>query len=126
MLSPNTIVEGDNIQKRFTQGIGLRKAIRAGLGHIFKRDTPLAAVAQHALELFLILRRGDDCDLADVAEHQHRQRVIDHRLVIDRQQLFGHTHGDRVQPCARTTSQNDAFALCHGKSSLSKIQYRRL
>jgi hypothetical protein len=105
MLSPNTIVEGDNIQKRFTQGIGLRKAIRAGLGHIFKRDTPLAAVAQHALELFLILRRGDDCDLADVAEHQHRQRVIDHRLVIDRQQLFGDAVGDVVKTASGSACQ---------------------
>ena len=36
----------------------------------------------------LVLRGGDDEDLADAGHHQRRQRVVDHRLVVDRHQLL--------------------------------------
>ena len=32
--------------------------------------------------------RRDQQDLADARQHQHRQRIVDHRLVVDRQQLL--------------------------------------
>ena len=43
------------------------------------------------------------------AEHQGRERVIDHRLVVDRQQLLADRPRDRVQPRARSAGQDDPF-----------------
>jgi hypothetical protein len=33
--------------------------------------------------------RRDHQDVADAGEHQRRQGIVDHRLVVDREQLFG-------------------------------------
>ena len=54
---------------------------------------------------------GNDQRLADPGEHDDRQRIIDHRLVVDRNQLLGDSESDRMQPGARAASQNDAFHL---------------
>ena len=35
----------------------------------------------------LIFGRGDDEDLPDAREHQHGDGIVDHRLVVDREQL---------------------------------------
>ena len=35
-------------------------------------------------------------------------------LSVDRQQLFGNSLGDRVEPGAGTASEDDAFTLDHG------------
>src|SRR5690606_30514462 len=70
----------------------------------------LAAVAEDAVERGRILRRGDDEDVADPAEHQGRQRIIDHRLVVDRQELLGDRKRQRMQPRAGAASENDALA----------------
>ena len=68
---------------------GLGEAVRAGLHGVLQVDAPLAAVAQQLLEARGVLRRGDDQDVADAGQHQRGQRVVDHRLVVDRQQLLG-------------------------------------
>ena len=44
-----------------------------------------ARTGDEALELLLVVGRGDDGDLADAGQHQHRDRVVDHRLVINRE-----------------------------------------
>jgi hypothetical protein len=51
-------------------------------------QTEFRAVAEQALEQWLILRGGDHKNVANAREHQHRQRIIDHRLVEHRQQLL--------------------------------------
>ena len=61
---------GRPIQKLFGQNIGLRQTLGAGLHLIAEFNTPLRAVAQRLLELVLILRGGDDADLADTGQHQ--------------------------------------------------------
>ena len=58
-------------------------------------------IAQQLLEPRLILRRGNDQHLPDPGQHQHREGVVDQRLVVDRQQLLGDALGNRVQPCPR-------------------------
>lgn len=103
-------------QEILGQDIGLRQTVGAGLDDIGEADAPLAAVVQQAAELVLVLGGGDDRDLADAGQHQHADRIEDHRLVVQRQQLLGHAHGDRIQPGARSTGQNDALALCHALS----------
>ena len=51
----------------------------------------LAAIAEQAAELRQVVRRRDHQDVADAGQHQHRQRIVDHRLVVDRQQLLAMT-----------------------------------
>jgi len=48
-------------------------------------------------------------DLANAGQHQGRERVVDHRLVVDRQQLLADRPGDRVQACAAAAGQDDPF-----------------
>ena len=52
---------------------------------------------------------GDDQDLADARQHQHGERVVDHRLVVDRQQLLADDQRDRIQPRAGAAGQDDAL-----------------
>ena len=77
---------------------------------------PLRAVSQQVLEPWGIRGCGDDQDLSNPTEHQGAQRIVDHGLVIHRQQLLGDRLGDRVQACARSPSENEAFSgfLSHG------------
>ena len=74
---------------------GLGEAVRAGLDGVLQVDAPLAAVAEQLLEARGVLRRGDDQDVADACQQQRGQRVVDHRLVVDRQQLLGYRQGGR-------------------------------
>jgi hypothetical protein len=56
------------------------------------------------------------------------ERVVDHRLVVDRQQLLGDRLRDRVQPRAGTAGEDDALAFiivscrraCRPRSGLSR------
>ena len=111
------------VEEILGQDIGLGQTVRRGLDHIGDRHTPLRAIAQGALELVLVLRRGDHADLADAGQHQHRDRVVDHRLVIDRQQLFRHAHRDRVKPRAGAAGQDNALAVGHFKSPLEFVAF---
>ena len=60
-------------------------------------------------------KRGRSCgvemseDVADAGEHQHRQRVVHHRLVVHRQQLLGDALRDGMQARAAAAGQNDAL-----------------
>ena len=72
------------------------------------RDAELRAVAEQPLELLGVVRRGDDQDVADAGQHQRRQRVVDHRLVVDRHQLLADAQGDRVQPGAGAAGKDDS------------------
>jgi hypothetical protein len=49
---------------------------------------PSGSVAQQPLEQHLILGCCDHENVANPGEHQHRQRIIDHRLVEDGQELL--------------------------------------
>jgi hypothetical protein len=79
------------------------------LGGVTEVDAATGAVAEQDLEMRLILRGGDDQDVADAGQHQDRQRVIDQRLVVDREQLLADRQGDRIKPRARAAGEDDAF-----------------
>jgi hypothetical protein len=91
------------------QEIGLRQTLGPGLDDPGEADPPLAAVAQQALELRLVVGGGDDRDLADARQHQDRDRVVDHRLVVDRQKLLRHAQRDR--PEARAGAPGEEMPL---------------
>ena len=63
----------------------LSQALGLGLFGIAELDSYLASIAQESLEQRQVMGRADDQDFADPRQHQHRQRIIDHRLVIDGQ-----------------------------------------
>jgi len=86
---------------------GIRHSARAVLMGIREIHTDLGAVAEQPMEQRLVLRRRDDEDVPDTREHQGGQRIIDHRLVEDRQELLRHHAGQRVQPRARAARQHD-------------------
>ena len=101
------------IQKIFGQNKGLGQAIGWGLFNIGKRHPPVRSIPQKPFELFHIFRRRDNRDLANIRQHQNAQRIIDHRLIIDWQQLFRYADCDREKTCARPARQNNAFTLLH-------------
>ena len=48
-----------------------------------------------------IRRRRDHEEVANAREHQRRERVVDHRLVVHGQQLLAHDERQRMQPRSR-------------------------
>ena len=74
--------------KRFADEKSLRNPFRFGLNFIRKADTKAAAVPEQSLKTRDVVRRRDNQNIGDPRQHQRRQRIVDHRLVIDRLQLF--------------------------------------
>ena len=93
---------------------GLGQAVGAGLHGVLQVQTPFAAVAQQLLKARCVLRGADDQDVANARQHQGAERVVDHGLVVHRQQLLADGQGGRVQARARAAGQDDAFALGGG------------
>ena len=64
---------------------GLRETTGFRLHRIRERDPEAAAISEQRFEARRIQRRGDDQNVADTGKHQDRQRIVNHRLVVDRQ-----------------------------------------
>lgn len=93
----------------FADEEGLGEAVRRGLLGVGERDAEVGAVAQQALEVGQVRRRRDDEDVSDARHHEDRERVVDHGLVVDRQQLLAGHERERVQARARAAGKDDAF-----------------
>lgn len=89
----------------------LCKAFRLGLHGVRDGDAPLRAIAEQAPEVRIVLRRRDHEDVADAREHQGRQRIVDHRLVVDRHELLRHRDRQRIEARARAARQDNS--LCY-------------
>ena len=90
-------------------GERLRQAVRAGLLGVGQVHAVARAVPEQALEVGQVGRRGDDQDVPDARQHEGGQRVVDHGLVVDRQQLLGGHERERVQARAGPAGEDDAF-----------------
>ena len=90
-------------------GEGLGQAVGAGLLGVGQVHAVARAVPEQALEVGQVGRRGDDQDVADARQHEGGQRVVDHGLVVDRQQLLGGHERERVQAGAGPAGEDDAF-----------------
>ena len=88
---------------------GLRQAVGARLLCIGEVHAVARAVPEQALEVGEVGRRGDDQDVPDARQHEGGQRVVDHGLVVDRQQLLGGHERERVQARAGPAGEDDAF-----------------
>ena len=51
---------------------------------------------------------GDDQDVLDPGEHERRQGVVDHRLVVDGHQLLRGAQGDGIQASAGAAGQDNS------------------
>ena len=87
----------------------LRQAVRRGLLGVGEVHAEARAVPEQALEVGQVGRRGDDQDVADARQHEGAKRVVDHGLVVDRQQLLGGHERERVQARAGPAGEDDAF-----------------
>src|ERR1700730_5513047 len=85
----------------------LREALGQGLFGVRDAETDPGCVSQQPPKPVLLVRRGDDEDLADTREHQGRQRVVHHRLVVDGQQLLADSARKRMQRGAGPAGQDD-------------------
>ena len=72
------------------------------------------------------MRRRDHQHVADPGEHQGGERVVDHRLVVDRDQLLAHREGDRVQARAGAAGQDDAPHAAHPRDEPCRPAARAL
>ena len=97
---------GDEV---LADGEGLRQAVRARLLGVGEVHAVARAVPEQALEVGQVGRRGDDQDVPDARQHEGGQRVVDHGLVVDRQQLLGGHERERVQARAGPAGEDDAF-----------------
>jgi hypothetical protein len=77
---------------------GLGQPLGARLDGVLEGDAQVGAVTEEVPELRLVLRSRDHQDLADAGHHQRGERVVDHRLVVDRHDLLADAPGDRVEP----------------------------
>ena len=92
-------------------GEGLGQAVRARLLGVGEVHAVARAVPEQALEVGEVRRRGDDQDVADARQHEGAKRVVDHGLVVDRQQLLGGHERERVQAGAGPAGEDDAFHI---------------
>lgn len=60
-------------------------------------------------------------NILDASKHQGRQGIVDHRLVVDRQQLHAGHHGEWIKPSA---DENNAFQLVFPKNKLKFNDYK--
>ena len=97
---------GDEV---LADGEGLGEAVGARLLGVGQVHAVARAVPEQALEVGQVGRRGDDQDVPDARQHEGGQRVVDHGLVVDRQQLLGGHERERVQAGAGTAGEDDAF-----------------
>ena len=97
---------GDEV---LADGECLRQAVRARLLGVGQVHAVARAVPEQALEVGQVRRRGDDQDVPDARQHEGGQRVVDHGLVVDRQQLLGGHERERVQARAGPAGEDDAF-----------------
>lgn len=97
---------GDEV---LADGEGLGQAVGARLLGVGEVHAVARAVPEQALEVGQVGRRGDDQDVPDARQHEGGQRVVDHGLVVDRQQLLGGHERERVQARAGTAGEDDAF-----------------
>lgn len=97
------------VDEVLADGEGLRQAVRRGLLGIGQVHAVARAVAEQALEVGEVGRGGDDQDVPDARQHEGAERVVDHGLVVDRQQLLGGHERERVQASAGPAGEDDAF-----------------
>jgi hypothetical protein len=109
-LSPRARAQASPAKPVLADQEGLGETVGRGLGGIVDADAVLRAVTEQAAELRQVLRGGDQQQVADAGEQQGRQRIVDHRLVVDGEELLRGGEGGGVQAGAGAAGEDDALA----------------
>ena len=109
------------VDELLADGEGLGQAVRARLLGVGQVHAVARAVPEQALEVGQVGRGGDDQDVPDARQHEGGQRVVDHGLVVDRQQLLGGHERERVQARAGPAGEDDAFHIIRPLQSIIVI-----
>ena len=88
---------------------GLRDPLGTRLGSIAKRKPEHFSVAKQTSEQTDLIGPRNDENIANSGEHQHGNRIIDHRLVIDRQQVFVDNKRCRIKPRSVTAGEHNSL-----------------
>ena len=107
MLSPSTRAHGSPAMKSSPMVKACARPSGLGLLGVGEVHAVARAVPEQALEVGQVGRRGDDQDVADARQHEGGQRVVDHGLVVDRQQLLGGHERAAVQAGAGPAGEDD-------------------
>lgn len=97
------------VNELLADGECLGQAVGARLLGVGQVHAVARAVTEQALEVGQVGRRGDDQNVPDARQHEGAERVVDHGLVVDRQQLLGGHERKRVQARAGPAGEDDAF-----------------
>ena len=95
------------------QGVG-DAAFAFLVGVVDKAQAEVLAVAQQVQKIARIVAAGDEHDVIDPGPHQGLDRVVDHRLVVDRQQVLVGDLGQGQQTRAQTAGEDDTFHVRGG------------
>ena len=106
IIAENQTAESPPI-KSFPMMKASARPTRLRLCRIGKRSSPFLSVAEQTLERRQAFGRADHQDFPNTRQHQHRKRIINHRLVIDRQDLFAHAERQRIKTRAASARKND-------------------
>ena len=100
MLSPSTNATESVADVVRADDERLRQAVGLVLDRVADVDAEHGAVAQQSVKCRGVVWGGDQQNVPDARHHERRQRVVDHRFVVDGQQLLADAHGDGVHPRA--------------------------
>lgn len=76
-----------------------------GIGNVYSE---LRAIPKKALKLVGVVGCRDDKYVLNSSEDQRRQGIVDHGLVVDRDQLLADAQSDWMEPGAGTTGKNNS------------------
>ena len=96
----------------------LRQPARVRLDGVLQPQPPLATVFEQLLKDRGVARRRDDQKYRAPRQHQRAQRIVNHRLVVDRQQLLRHRTRRWIQARAGAAGQDDAAPLDCARCSM--------
>ena len=82
----------------------LSQSVGRGLLGVLEAHAQLRAVAQQPTEAGQVVGCRDNQYLADAGQHQRRDRIVNHRLVENGNELFRHTFCDGVEACSAASS----------------------
>ncbi len=88
---------------------GISQSPRLVLHLIGKGEPELLPGAEQLLEHRKIPRRRNNQNVPDARQHQRGQRIIDHRFVIHRHDLFRDGLRQRIEPRSRAACQNNSL-----------------
>ncbi|BAS17230.1 hypothetical protein AHiyo8_55330 [Arthrobacter sp. Hiyo8] len=86
----------------------------------------LGTVAKEPLKLLCVVGSGDDENVSNARQNERGEGVVDHRLVINRDQLLADAVSNRMETRAGATGKNDSTHGPHHPLPSSPRQNQRL